>query len=760
MIRIPCRMIRGIRSGFAAIGRATTRAFRRNGVTQAPRAAREADLRAMLDCAAVGLTVFDPVARRILQVNPEYCRMTGRSEAALLGGLFLTDLTHPDDVAGDARWDAPAEIGARIDYDKRLLKPDGTVVWIHASGCVLAVGADGRPHRILATVQDCTERMGAEAALRTSDELLRLSLEAGRIGTYRRDFRTQMIQCGARTRAMLGLSAEDVPLAVADWAAIIVPEDRLRLLRTIAVAHAARQETLESDYRFMHPVDGLRHVETRNRTTYDKDGTPLYWIGVVIDVTERRRIEARVAHLAHHDPLTGLANRGLFGVRLDEALVRAGRGEPFALLCLDLDHFKEVNDTLGHPTGDALLQAVTERLNVLIQPPDTAARLGGDEFAVIQSGLQRPEDAIALADRIIAALQAPFDLSGKRVVIGASVGIAIAPDGGMDARTLLMRADVALYASKAEGRGCRRRFESHMDAARQIRRSLELDLREALERGEFELFYQPIVNLALRRVCVFEALLRWHHPSRGLMSPAAFIPLAEATGLLVPIGGWAMRQACAEAGSWTDGTRVAVNLSARQLSSATLVDTVTDALRQSNLDPCRLELEITEAAVLRDSEAKLAKLQRISALGATIATDDFGTGYASLGCLLRFPFNKVKIDRSFTSHVAGSPESATIVRAVIGLCSSLGMETTADGVETSEQFDTLARIGCTEAQGYYLGRPQPAVAIPAMRAQIEDLFRPGDAAERQLDKRPSEGRPACDPGALASDYPRLTARTG
>ena len=685
-------------------------------------AASEAELQAIFEYAGVGLVVFDPADKRLLRVNPECCRITGRSEAELLAGLFLADVTHPDDRAADSRWDVPAKVGDTFHYQKRLVQPDGTIAWIRASSCVLAVRADGRPCRIVATIHDDTAQKAAEAALRSSEEMLRLSLEAARIGTYRRDFRTHTFDCGPKTRAMIGLPAGDSPVPVEAWAALIQADDRERLFRFLADAHVRREATIEFEYRVLHPVKGLRHVETRNRTTYDESGNALYSIGAIIDVTERRRIEARIAHLAHHDPLTGLANRGLFRAKLDEALACARLGEPFALLCLDLDRFKAVNDTLGHPIGDALLQAVSARLNALVQEADTVARLGGDEFAVIQSGLHRGEDPSMLADRFIATLHAPFDLNGKRILIGASIGIAIAPDDGLDAQTLLTHTDVALYAAKANGRGCHRRYRSHMDAELQARRALEFDLRQALERGEFELYYQPIVNLALRRVCCFEALLRWHHPSQGLLQPDAFIPAAEATGLLVPIGAWAIRQACAEAAGWPDGLRVAVNLSGVELSSGELPDTVISALRQSGLGSDRLELEITETAVLQDTDAKLARLQQLSALGVTIGTDDFGTGYASLGYLQRFPFDKVKIDRSFTSRVADTRESAAIVRAVIGLCSSLGMLTTADGVETAAQFDGLARIGCSEAQGFYLSQPQPASAVPAMLAQIEELF--------------------------------------
>ncbi len=704
--------------------RALIDAEQRSAAAQAALAVRESELQAIFRNAAAGMIEVDLAAGRVVRVNPVYCRMVARTEAELLGRLHKPQSLYPADFAAVAHWlNKLTEIGATRLHEHRFERSDGSIVWAQVSSWVTGIGADGCATRAVAITQDCTEQKVTQAALAASEEMLQLSMNVGRIGSYQRDFRTQMIHCGPATRIMHGLPMHNAPVPFIIWGAMILLEDRPPLEHAFAAAHAARQEINDFHYRFVHPVHGVRHIEARDRTEYDTDGSPVQSVGVIIDVTERRLAEARIAHLAHHDPLTALPNRTLFRTRLDQALDRAGSGEPFALLSLDLDRFKEVNDTLGHLAGDALLRAVTERLNSLIRPTDTVARVGGDEFAVIQAGPQRPADPIVLAERIVTALGAPFDLDGLHVVIGTSVGIAVAPEDGLDAQTLLSRADVALYAAKGDGRGCYRRFEPHMDTDLQARRTLEHDLRQALEHNEFELFYQPIINVARRDVCGFEALLRWHHPVRGLVPPDCFIPLAEATRLVVPIGAWALRQACAEAASWTDGTRVAVNLSAVQLPGGTLVETVTDALRRSGLDPHRLELEITETALLQDTEATLATLHQLKALGVTIAMDDFGTGYSSLGYLQRVPFDKVKIDRSFTSQLVHTRESAAIVRAVIGLCSSLDMRTTAEGVETLEQFEALAKVGCTEAQGYYFSRPQPAAAIPAMVARIGELFR-------------------------------------
>ena len=422
----------------------------------------------------------------------------------------------------------------------------------------------------------------------------------------------------------------------------------------------------------------------------------------------------RSPHLAHHDSLTGLANRILLRTRLDEAVARAQRGEACAVLCLDLDHFKDVNDTLGHPVGDRLLQAVTERILAEVRDQDTVARLGGDEFAIVQIGVRHPRGAATLAQRLVETLGAPFDLDGHHVIVGASIGIAVAPEDGPDPDQLLRNADMALYRAKAAGRGAFRFFEPEMNNYAQLRRSLQIDLRRAIEAHEFELFYQPQVRLQTRRISGFESLLRWRHPERGLVMPERFIPLAEETGLIVSLGEWALREACRVAAGWPGREKVAVNLSPVQFASARLVAAVSEALEHSGLDPARLELEITETVMLRDTEATLATLHRLKALGVSIALDDFGTGYSSLGYLQRFPFDKVKIDKSFVKNLAETRTSGAIVRAIVSLCTALDMSTTAEGVETEAQYLALAALGCTEAQGYLFSQPCPAADLSTL----------------------------------------------
>ncbi|HUI12962.1 MAG TPA: EAL domain-containing protein [Xanthobacteraceae bacterium] len=429
----------------------------------------------------------------------------------------------------------------------------------------------------------------------------------------------------------------------------------------------------------------------------------------VVDVTERKNAEARIAYMAHHDALTDLPNRVLFHERLNELLGRVRRnGERLAVHCLDLDHFKGVNDTLGHPIGDELLKAVARRLGKCLRDSDMVARLGGDEFAVVQFPLGEPHEASALATTLIELVSKPYEVHGHEFVVGASIGIALAPDDGASADVLLRNADMALYRAKAEGRGTAHFFEPEMDRRIQARRMLELDLRKAFANGEFELYYQPLINLDTDAVSGFEALLRWRHGERGMIAPAEFIPLAEEIGLIVPLGEWVLRKACSEAMQWLAELKVAVNLSPAQFRNRGVVKAVLTALAYSRLPPDRLELEITETVLLGETEANLATLHQLREIGVRISMDDFGTGYSSLSYLRCFPFDKIKIDRSFVSELAERPDCVAIIRAVAGLGMSLGIATTAEGIETREQLDRVRAEGCTEVQGYLFSPPRPA----------------------------------------------------
>lgn len=422
------------------------------------------------------------------------------------------------------------------------------------------------------------------------------------------------------------------------------------------------------------------------------------------DITERRRSEARIIHLARHDSLTNLANRVVFRQELENAI--AARRTGFAVLGIDLDRFKVVNDTAGHPVGDRLLKMVAKRLQLAVREGDLPARLGGDEFAVIQMDVRDAATAGALAARICRRLAEPYEIEGKNVFIGASIGIAMADGSPADA--MLKAADLALYAAKSEGRGTYRFFDPEMNARFDERRQLEDSLRNALAAEELDVHYQPKIDVASRRICGFEALLRWHHPVRGHVSPSDFIPIAEELGLIVPIGAWVLERACRDVTQLPGGEGIAVNLSTAQFRSGDLVEIVERALQSSGLEPHRLELEITETLLLERDEKTLEQLYALRRIGVRVSMDDFGTGYSSLSYLLSFPFDRIKIDRSFVKQLGQRGPSHAIVRAIVGLARSLGIATTAEGVEDAAELDVLSELGCTEAQGYAFGRPEPA----------------------------------------------------
>jgi diguanylate cyclase (GGDEF)-like protein len=434
------------------------------------------------------------------------------------------------------------------------------------------------------------------------------------------------------------------------------------------------------------------------------------WVATFEDVTERRLAEAQVMHMARHDALTDLPNRVLFREKMEQAL---DRGEKLAVLFVDLDRFKAVNDTLGHPVGDAVLCAVTHRLLAAVGGSDTVARLGGDEFAIVQHGA-RPSDATELAAGIINLMAQPFDVLGHQVVIGASVGIAVAPTDGNEPDQLLRNADMALYRAKTGGRGCYHFFQPEMDAEMQERHVLELDLRKAIANGEFAVHYQPIVDVASNEVRGFEALVRWKHPERGMISPELFIPVAEEIGLIGALGEWVLKQACRDASVWPDDVTVAVNLSAVQFRNPALPLTIVSALGAFNLPAERLELEITETVLLQDDRAVIDMLHQIRALGVRISMDDFGTGYSSLGYLRSFPFDKIKIDRSFISELGKKDDCLAIIRAVTQLGADIGMITVAEGVETREQLDILRIEGCNQVQGFLFSTARPVSEVPQL----------------------------------------------
>ncbi len=670
----------------------------------------------------IGLVMFD-AGKRLIVGNERYREMYGLPRELMARGTHLRQMLEHRLDAGNF------EGKDRENYVERILK---LVEQTETTVRVVPLG-DGRSVRIIhhpiegggwvGTHEDVTEREALDARLAEQHELLKLKeaqLQAQNVqldaainnmvqGLAMFDADYRLVLCNKRYMEMYGFRPEQVTPGTT---LLRIIEHRLanglvadRSPQELVEAMLHRRNGTASDQFLSHLSDG-RCIAIAVQPMTD-GGT----VTTHQDITEQRRSEAKIAHMALHDALTGVPNRVLFNERLGHALMRVARGEGLAVHILDLDRFKAVNDTLGHGAGDKLLKLVAARLRSVVRDVDTIARMGGDEFAILQDGIAQPADATALARRIIEALSEPYDIDGQQAVIGTSVGIAMGPGDGNSPEELVRNADMALYRAKGEGRGCFHFFERGMDAQMQERRAIEYDLRKALVEGQFELHYQPVVALEDCQIQGFEALIRWRHPQRGMVLPGTFIPLAEEIGFIVALGEWVIREACATAATWPDNLKVAVNLSPVQFRSSGLVQTVMNALASSGLAPERLELEITEMVLLEDSEATLDTLYQLRGLGVRVAMDDFGTGYSSLSYLQKFPFDRIKIDRSFVKDVAADAGSLNIIRAVTAMAKGLGMATTAEGVETREQLDAVRSEGCTEMQGFLFSQPLPAPEI-------------------------------------------------
>jgi diguanylate cyclase (GGDEF)-like protein/PAS domain S-box-containing protein len=557
---------------------------------------------------------------------------------------------------------------------------------------------------LMVFINDMTDKWRAEAELHSTREFLDLVVENVPATILVKDPReSRYVHINRAAEEFFGLPRERI---IGQTAHEIFPA-------AVADAIAARDsELLESGFQVfaeeqsLHtPRSGTRFVTSKRLIIRDEKGEPLYLLSVIDDVTAQRQAQARIAHLAHHDPLTDLPNRTAFTERLAAMLDQvAATQETFAVLSVDLDWFKDVNDVFGHAAGDAVLCEVAQRLRVAAGDA-FVSRLGGDEFMLISTGPQ-PAGAAALAERLSTLGAEEFEVHGQRLRIGFSIGVAICPGDGTDAATLLGNADAALYRAKAEGRGAFRFFESDMDKQLRDGRALQLELRSAIANGELTVYYQPQAEVD-GTITGFEALIRWRHPARGFISPGAFIPVAERSGAIIPIGEWILSEVCREAASWPKPLRVSVNVSTVQFRHGDLVALVHSALLKSGLAPGRLELEITESALIGDLARAVAILRQLKALGVRIVMDDFGTGYSSLSYLQSFPFDKIKIDRAFITNLDRTPQAAAIIRAIIGLARGLSLPITAEGVETEAQLAFLAREGCNEVQGYLIGRPYP-----------------------------------------------------
>lgn len=618
--------------------------------------------------------------------------------------LVIQQITKAKDAAGRIDIDRFADLvsSAYDELDRDRRRTDRSM-------SLMVEEIDGINRNLERLVAERTQELRArEAELRTQNLRFEAALSNMTQGLLLYDSAARLVICNQRYIEMYGLSPD-----------VVKPGCSFRDL----IAHRKETGSFKGDVdQFCATV--LRNVaqgEVTHTVVETTDGRAILivnkpladggWLTTQEDITERRRSEDRIAHLAHYDVLTDLPNRVFFRAQLEEALERVERGERIAVLYIDVDEFKSVNDTLGHPVGDELLKVIADRLRGCVRKTDIVARLGGDEFAIIQSALKDPAEATELVARIHEAIRVPHDCVGHLVAADASIGIALAPEDGTEIDELLRNADLAMYGAKADGRRTYRFFEPGMDARVKELRALELDLREAIANGGFDIHYQPVINLRDNVVTGCEALLRWHHPKLGMVSPAQFIPIAEDTGLINQLGEWVLNTACAQAATWPDYIKVAVNVSPVQFRSRTLALKVAAALASSGLSANRLELEITEAVLIRDDEVALATLHELKQLGVCIALDDFGTGYSSLSYLHRFPFDKIKIDRSFIKDIAESDGSSPIVQAVVSIAAARRMTTTAEGVEIERQREILRKLDCTEMQGYLFSPAVPAGEI-------------------------------------------------
>jgi len=557
--------------------------------------------------------------------------------------------------------------------------------------------------------------------LKTKEQRYRTVAEAGALALWEADG-------DGRVTAVTGwheiTGQEDSAALGKRWLRRVNPQDLPQLQAALAQSFALGTP-LDMEFRVLDRHSGWRWLRARGAALGPDKSE---WAGVLEDVDARRQAQAHIAFLAHHDALTGLPNRAVLFDKLGHALALAHRGHPSALLLLDLDRFKEVNDTLGHPVGDRLLQEVSHRILGCMRTNDVVARLGGDEFAILMAPEpQPPEAAVILATRLIDVLSHPFELDGRPVSTSTSIGIVLIDKLSGAEDKLMSNADLALYRAKEEGRGCYRFFEEEMDTCMRRRRQLEIELRSAVSEQQFVLYYQPLVDLQQSRLTGFEALLRWQHPQRGLLDPGQFLALAEEIGLMIPIGNWVLQQAMQAACGWPDHLTVAVNLSVSQLAQPNLAGTVELALAISQLPAKRLELEITENALIPNIQAAAVHLLRLKAAGVAIVMDDFGTGYSSLSYLRAFPFDKVKIDKSFIDELDEQSQSSAIIGAVSHLCAKLGIIATIEGVETRAQLAQLKQEQCVEGQGYVFGRPMPLAQVNDFIAQWPQHWPSSDA---------------------------------
>ena len=685
-----------------------------------PLAPSEDRFRALVEQSIAGIYVIQD--GRVVYANPKLCEILGYSpEDFARGGLPLEQLTFEPDwpmVRENVRRRIAGEVQS-MHYSFRARRKDGSPVDVEVHGARTELG--GKP-AITGTLLDISERRRAERALRQSEERYALAERGANDGLWDWDLATNRVYFSPRWKQMLGLREDEAGGEPEAWFGRVHPDDRDRLSGEVARHLSGDSANLEVEHRIRHADGTWRWVLLRGTAVRDAQGKATRMAGSQTDVTERKEAEEKLLHDALHDALTGLPNRSLFMDRLRQAMAFQQRKPElrFAVLYLDVDRFKNINESLGHAMGDRLLVSVGKRLLECIRPGDTVARLGGDEFALLLEDYGSAEDPARCAERIQAELASAHDLGGVEVFATASIGIAVAGRGYTRPEELLRDADTAMYRAKELGRARHAVFHPAMHAHARAQLQLETDLYRALERNELRLAFQPIVSLSTGLIAGCEALVEWQHPKRGRTPPAEFIPAAEETGLIRPIGDWVLRESCKAARGFADRLprsapiAVSVNLSARQLLRAELLEQVRSALQQSGLEPHRLRLEVTESVIMENAGPASLLLAQIKALGVHLLLDDFGTGYSSLSYLHNFRFDTLKLDRSFVARIDSSGKHAEIVRTILSLARALGMDVVAEGVETPAQVAQLQLLHCDYAQGYYFARPMDAAQLAGL----------------------------------------------
>ena len=674
-------------------------------------------LRAVISAAPVAIIARD-FGSVIRMWNPAAERMFGwceeevlNSKTSIVPGELLEETTLQRERAqkGESIW---VEETRRVHRDGHLLDCSVSITPVY--------DAEGSVTGTMVTIADITARKAAERALRESEARLRLAMEAAQMGMWYWECDTDQFTHSEGLSVLFGRRAQDPSIDYRALQERMHPDDRDLFAATMR--HAVKQGVdFQVDYRVVFPDGSMHWLANRGQVHRNAEGRALRVIGVAMDITDRKQAEQRIAHMAHHDALTGLPNRVLLRDRIQQAIAQAHRnGTQLAVLFIDLDRFKTINDSLGHQLGDRLLQAVASRVLVCVREGDTVSRVGGDEFVIVIPGLHSGADASAVAAKILEVLSSAFHMNGVDLHIAASIGISLYPADGTDVETLMRNADTAMYHAKDSGRANFQFFTQHMNVAAQQRLTLENALRRALENREFELHYQPLFDLRDRSITGFEALIRWNPPGRDPVPPSQFIPTAEDSGLIIPIGEWVMREALKQAKAWQTAGRslmISVNVSANQLGRSNFVERLRRMINELGVDPALIELEVTESVIIEGSGEGLKALDQIAALGVGIAIDDFGTGYSGLAYLKRLPIDTVKIDQSFVRDLTVDPDDAAIVTAIIAMAKSLGVDVIAEGVETEQQLEFLTSLGCHRAQGYLLAKPMNAAAVAKLLAR-------------------------------------------